>query len=83
MQAAVDEIRCEIHQQWPRNRVGTHERDPVTPQKRYELRRGVAVVSDFHGVTQGSVAIVLSKRSLAQPAIVLTRHSGRGFRVPW
>src|ERR1700681_748715 len=52
VQAAVNKIRGEIHQSWPLDSIGAHQRHIVLAQEVYEFRDAKTLVSDFQRVAQ-------------------------------
>src|SRR5579862_2911113 len=75
MQAAVDEVRRQIHHQRPFHRVGTYQCHVIAAQQLDKWRRAEALVTDLYCVTQWLRKVDLQIRPARDPPIVA---SGEG-----
>ena len=70
MQAHVDEVRRDIHQQRPFDGVGADQCDIVLAQKFDERRIAEALVADLDGVADLPAPVALQPRPALQPMVV-------------
>src|SRR6185437_3187978 len=81
--AHVDEVRGDIHQQWPVDGVGADQCDVVLAQQLDEGRVAEARVPDLHRVTDSAAPIALQPRPAFQ-AMVVAPATGRSLLgVAW
>jgi hypothetical protein len=78
MQPAVNEVGCQVHQQWPFHSVGTHQRHIVFAQQVDECAIAETVVTDFEGVAKLPVLVHCQPcRCLQSMVMPATEFGGR------
>jgi hypothetical protein len=70
MQAAVEEVRGDIHEARPLDRVGANESDVVAAEEAYEFGHDEAGMANLDGVPDGATLARLSVGAAFQPLIV-------------
>src|SRR5207302_5495869 len=78
VQAAIDEVRREIHQQRPIDRVGADQCDVVRAQQLDEGGVTEALVPHLHGVADGPINAAAQPRARLQPE-VMSATAGDGL----
>ena len=81
MQAAINEVRGEIHQERPFDRVGADQRNVVLAQELDEVRIAKAFVPDFEGVADGSSHVGPEPGACLQAIVMAASASHRRLGV--
>src|SRR3546814_3637118 len=81
VKAAVDEVRRHIHQQRPFHRIRADKRNIMRAQQVDELRRGEALMPDFHRMPDRGDILRPGPRPSLQPRVMATRERGCGVTV--
>ena len=76
VQADVDEVRGQIHQQRPLDRIGADQRDVVLAQQRDERRIAEALVADLDGMADRPAPVGAQPRPALQPMIMPAAANG-------
>src|SRR5262249_20229205 len=81
VQAAVDEVRGQVHQTGPFHRVGADQADPVPAQQRDEGRVAEAVVTDLDRVADRALRVRAGPGAVLEAAIVPAGDARGGLGV--